>query len=152
MQCLLITRPTSLTFRLGLIYWFRSYFFCFLLLAYEGYVTHREGSLLGFPTQFDFAHTWSQGWFRPQMPRTSSLHCPIANAALTQESPIQALTKPDVALLHWLCLSWGTRPDFCLRSSRIRVDLPLYESKPTDKQEEFDWKAEKHLDGNATKI
>ena len=34
-----------------------------------------------------------------------------------------------------------------LRSSRIRVDLLSYESKPTDKREQYDWRAEKNFDG-----
>ena len=39
-----------------------------------------------------------------------------------------------------------TRPNFFLRSSRIRVDLPSYESKTTDKRGQYDWRAEKNLD------
>ena len=35
------------------------------------------------------------------------------------------------------------RPIFFLRSSRIRINLLSYESKPTDKQEQYDWIAEK---------
>ena len=35
---------------------------------------------------------------------------------------------------------------FFLRSSRIEVDLLSYESKPTDKPEQYDWMAEKILD------
>ena len=34
-----------------------------------------------------------------------------------------------------------------LRSSRIRVDLLLYECRTTDKPEQYDRKAEKNLDG-----
>ena len=36
---------------------------------------------------------------------------------------------------------------FFLRSSSIRVDLLSYESKPADKREQYDWRAEKNLDG-----
>ena len=36
-----------------------------------------------------------------------------------------------------------TRPNFFLRSGRNRVDLLSYESKMTDKQEQYDWRAEK---------
>ena len=40
-----------------------------------------------------------------------------------------------------------TRPNYFLQSSRIRVDLLSYESKRTDKREQYDWRAEKNLDG-----
>ena len=36
---------------------------------------------------------------------------------------------------------------FFLRSSRNKVDLLSYESKTTDKRGQYDWKAEKNLDG-----
>ena len=36
---------------------------------------------------------------------------------------------------------------FFLRSSRIRVGLLSYESKLTDKRGQYDWRAEKNLDG-----
>ena len=39
------------------------------------------------------------------------------------------------------------RPNFFLRSSRIRADLISYEGIPTDKREQYDWRAEKNLDG-----
>ena len=38
-------------------------------------------------------------------------------------------------------------PHFFLRSSRIGVDLLLYESKSTDKREQYGWRAGKNLDG-----
>ena len=41
----------------------------------------------------------------------------------------------------------ATQPNFSLRSSRNRVDLILYEKKTTDKREQYDWMAEKNLDG-----
>ena len=37
---------------------------------------------------------------------------------------------------------------FFVRSSRISVDLLSYESKTTDKQEQYDWRAEKNLGGS----
>ena len=40
-----------------------------------------------------------------------------------------------------------SRPNVLLRSSRIKVDQLSYESKPTDKREQYDWRAEKSLDG-----
>ena len=43
-------------------------------------------------------------------------------------------------------VSRNIRPIFFLRSSRIRFDLLSYESKPTDKREQYDWRAEKSLD------
>ena len=43
-----------------------------------------------------------------------------------------------------LLISW---PNFFLRSSRIRVYLLSYESIPTDKREQYDWRADKNLDG-----
>ena len=46
---------------------------------------------------------------------------------------------------EWLTIA--TRPNFILRSSRIRVDLLSYESIPTDKRWQYDWRAEKNLDG-----
>ena len=42
---------------------------------------------------------------------------------------------------------FDTRPDFYLLSSRNRADLLSYESKPTDKREQYDFKGEKNLDG-----
>ena len=36
---------------------------------------------------------------------------------------------------------------FVLRSSRNRVDLLSYESKPTDKPKQYDWMAEKNWTG-----
>ena len=36
--------------------------------------------------------------------------------------------------------------NFFLRSSRIGVDLLSYESKTTDKREQYDWMVEKNLD------
>ena len=41
----------------------------------------------------------------------------------------------------------GCPSNFFLRSSCIRVDLQSYESKPIDKLEQYDWRAEKNLDG-----
>ena len=41
----------------------------------------------------------------------------------------------------------AARPNFFLRSSRNRVDLLSYKSKPTDKREHFDCRAKKNLDG-----
>ena len=41
----------------------------------------------------------------------------------------------------------ASKPNFFLRSSRNRVDLLSYESKPIDKPEQNDWMAEKNLDG-----
>ena len=35
-----------------------------------------------------------------------------------------------------------TRPNYFLQSSRIRVDLLSYKSKPTDKRKQYDWVAE----------
>ena len=40
---------------------------------------------------------------------------------------------------------------FFLRSSCIRVDLLLYESKTTDKRGQYDWRAEKILNGCCTR-
>ena len=48
------------------------------------------------------------------------------------------------------CTSGGSRDystKFFLGSSRIRVDLLWHESKTTDKREQYDWRAEKNLDG-----
>ena len=44
-----------------------------------------------------------------------------------------------------------TRSDFFLRYSRNRVDLLPYKSKPVDEQEQYNWMAEKKLDGNKEK-
>ena len=41
----------------------------------------------------------------------------------------------------------NSRPEFFLQSSRIRVDRLSYESKTTDKREQYDWRADKNLDG-----
>ena len=48
------------------------------------------------------------------------------------------------------CAIWWrrhTRPNFFQRSSRIRVNLLLYESKTTNKRQQNDWRAKKNLDG-----
>ena len=42
---------------------------------------------------------------------------------------------------------YPSRPNCFVRSCRIRVNLLSYESIPTDKQEQYDWRAEKNLDG-----
>ena len=54
----------------------------------------------------------------------------------------------------WLKKIWtgwelhsNARPIFFLRSRRIRVNLLTYERKMTDKWEQYDWRAEKNLDG-----
>ena len=40
-----------------------------------------------------------------------------------------------------------SRPNFSLRFNRNRVVLLLFESKPTEKREQNDWRSEKNLDG-----
>ena len=40
-----------------------------------------------------------------------------------------------------------SRPDFLRRSSCISVDLLSYDSKPTEKREQWDWRAEKNWTG-----
>ena len=47
--------------------------------------------------------------------------------------------------------TYPTRPIFFLWSSRNRVDLLSYESKPTDKWGQYDWSAEKNLNGNPSR-
>ena len=48
---------------------------------------------------------------------------------------------------------WNTtRPNSFLRPCHSRVDLLLYESKLTDKWEQYDWIAKKNLDGQRLKI
>ena len=39
-----------------------------------------------------------------------------------------------------------SRPIFFHPSSRIKVDMQSYKSKPTDKREQYDWRTEKNLD------
>ena len=41
-------------------------------------------------------------------------------------------------------------PDFFLRSSHYRVDLLSHVSKTTDKRGQYEWRAEKNLDGYTT--
>ena len=48
--------------------------------------------------------------------------------------------------------SAATRPNFFLQSCHIRVDLQSYESKPTDKWEQYDWRADKNLDGYKRRV
>ena len=45
-----------------------------------------------------------------------------------------------------------SRPNFFVRSRRIRVDLLSYESKTTDERQQNDWRAKKNLDGVGTTI
>ena len=49
-------------------------------------------------------------------------------------------------------ISAASRLDFLLRSSRIRVNLLSYDSKPTDKREQYNWMSEFFLDGIAKLI
>ena len=51
-----------------------------ILLTHEG--SHRE-VYQEFQPSYDIFHRWCQGLFRPQVPCTPSLHCPMANSALT---------------------------------------------------------------------
>ena len=53
----------------------------FILLTHEG--SHSE-VCQEFQLSYDIFRRWRQGLFRPQVPCTSSLHCPIANSASTQ--------------------------------------------------------------------
>ena len=57
------------------------FFFSFLLLLHEG--SHRE-VYQEFKPSYDIFRWWCQGLFRPQVPCTPNLHCPIANSASTQ--------------------------------------------------------------------
>ena len=43
-------------------------------------------------------------------------------------------------------MQWDTRPNFLVRSSRVKVDLLSYESKTTNKRQQNDWRAKKNLD------
>ena len=49
--------------------------------------------------------------------------------------------------MHMYILKHAYSINFFVRSSRIRVDLLSYDSKPTDKREQNYWKAKKNLDG-----
>ena len=56
-------------------------------------------------------------------------------------------------LLNWVDYKWAsssnrcyTRPNFFLRSSRIRINLLSCESKTTDKRQQNAWRAKKNLD------
>ena len=55
--------------------------FCFILLTHEG--SQRE-VYQEFQLSYDIFCRRCQGLFRPQVPCTPSLHCPIANSASTQ--------------------------------------------------------------------
>ena len=52
----------------------------------------------------------------------------------------------DIVIESFMADVDGSRPSFFLWSSWTRVDLLSYESKPTDKWEQCDWRAEKNLD------
>ena len=56
-------------------------FFYFILLIHEG--SHRE-VYQEFQPSYDIFHRCRQGLFRPQVPCTPCLHCPIANSASAQ--------------------------------------------------------------------
>ena len=56
-------------------------------------------------------------------------------------------TIPCVRTYLLVYVSCFARPNFFVRSSRIRVDLLSYESKTTDKRQQNDWRAKKNLDG-----
>ena len=58
---------------------------------------------------------------------------------------------PQLPLTVWQRTSSSSSPDFFLRSSQIRVILLSYESKTTDKQEQYDWRPEKNLGGKGTR-
>ena len=55
-----------------------------------------------------------------------------------------SLNVPDGKDVHF---TGAVLDQFFLRSSRIRVDLPSYEIKTTDKRWQYDWRAKKNLDG-----
>ena len=69
----------------------------------------------------------------------------------TQPRPILTASWPKTrAGLHKIKVQphlWACSTHFFLWCSRIRVDLLSYESKPTDKRLQNDWRAEKNLDG-----
>ena len=60
---------------------FLSLFFSFILLIHKG---SRREVYQEFKPSYDIFRRWCQGLFRPQVPCTPSLHCPIANSASTQ--------------------------------------------------------------------
>ena len=62
-------------------------------------------------------------------------------------SHVVRTSKKLPSLLPQKTVQSATRPIFFLRSIRNEVDLPSYESKMTDKQEQNDWTDEKNLDG-----
>ena len=55
--------------------------FSYILLIHEG--SHKE-VYQGFQPSYDIFLRWSQGLFRPQVPCTPSLRCPMPNSASTQ--------------------------------------------------------------------
>ena len=61
--------------------------------------------------------------------------------------PIQTLWLSGSLSLFLSRCRKASRPDFCLQSSRTRVDRLSYESKPTEKRWQYDWRADKYLDG-----
>ena len=59
----------------------------FILLIHEG--SHRE-VYHEFQSSYDTFSRWCKGLFRPQVPWTPILHCPIASSASTQsQQPVQ---------------------------------------------------------------
>ena len=63
------------------------------------------------------------------------------------------MTKKGLPTIYtgiYLRSSTKPRPNFYLRSSRISVDLLSYESKPTEKLEQNNWRSEKNLDGKVS--
>ena len=63
------------------------FLFSFILLIHEG--SHRE-VYKEFQPSYDIFLWWCQGLFRPQVPCSPSLNCPIANSASTQsQQPVQ---------------------------------------------------------------
>ena len=55
-----------------------------------------------------------------------------------------------VAIYFYGITAVGTRPNFFVRSRRIRVNLLSYENKSTDKRQQNDWRAKKNLDGQGS--
>ena len=85
----------------------------------------------------DLSQVWCQGLDVATMSCTYPAYTlSIASSKSTQS---QQPAEDDLSNLP-------TRPNIFLWSGRNRVDLLSYESKTTDKREQYDWKAEKNLD------
>ena len=72
-----------------------------------------------FQPSYDIVRSWCQGLFRPQVPCTPSLHCPITNSASTQSQ--QPVNRTQLIKSSWLLRVSSNAQATLERESPIQV-------------------------------